>query len=54
MHWVPIVLGLVIVCLGMAGSSRSASDTGEHLYQMSMLLMLYAILCVVAKGVERL
>lgn len=52
--WVPAIIGLVIVCLGVAGSSRSASSTGEHLYQTSLLLMLYTILCVVLRGIERL
>ena len=46
MMWLPMALGLLIVCIGMAGSSRSASSTGEHLYQMSLLLMMFAILCV--------
>lgn len=54
MMWLPMVLGLLIVCIGMAGSGRSASSTGEHLYQMSLLLMLYAILCVMLSGMERL
>lgn len=49
MKWVIYGLGALVVGIGLAGSSRSATSTGEYLYQMSLLLMLFWI---AMQGVE--